>query len=116
MREKSGNLNRLSKRTSLTNPKVQSDDLSSYQNAISRRRENFPEVRDKSGNTKFGKRGNHVRTILSIILFGLGFFPAQKKARGQNGPLLTWVFQVRWKCTFSERSSNFSSKMFISIK
>ena len=47
--EKLGNLNRLSERSSFTIPLVQSDDLSFYQNGISRSQGNFSEVRDSQG-------------------------------------------------------------------
>ena len=42
----------LSRSKSLTIPQVHSDDLSFYQNAVSRSQENFSEVREKSGKSQ----------------------------------------------------------------
>ena len=55
-REKSGNLNSLSKGKSLTIPYVQSDDLSFHQNAISKSQRNSTEVKEKPGKMKVEKR------------------------------------------------------------
>ena len=55
-REKSGNLNSLSKRKSFTISYVQSDDLSFHQNAcISKSQGNSSEVREKPGKIKVEK-------------------------------------------------------------
>ena len=56
--EKSGNLNSLPKRKSFTIPYVQSNDLSSYQNAISKSQGNSSLVRKKSGKMKVEKVAN----------------------------------------------------------